>query len=148
MAFRYEFMDATFANMYDNVSRIKSIFTTFAVLAIFVACLGLFALSSYMVEQRKKELSIRKVLGASIQNIFRIVAQNFLLLVFISIFIGGPIAFYIMDIWLTDYAYRIDISWDVFAWSGAIVFMIALTTISYHVFRSAIENPIKNLRSE
>ncbi len=147
-AFRYAFMDETYAKMYDNVYRTRSVFTSFAVLAIFIACLGLFALSAFLVDQRKKELSIRKTLGASIHSIFQLVTKHFVGLVLISIVIAGPVAYFIMSRWLEDYAYRINISWDVFAWAGALSVMTALMTISYHAIKSAMVNPAKNLRSE
>ncbi len=148
MAFRYEFMDASFSKMYDNVNRIKSIFTAFAILAILVACLGLLALSAYMVEQRNKEMSIRKVLGASVQTIFKLLTKNFLALIIIALCIAIPIAYYLMQTWLQDYEYRIDMSWSVFAVAGIIAMTIALVTISYHALKSAIINPAKILRSE
>ncbi|WP_422107618.1 ABC transporter permease [Winogradskyella sp.] len=148
MAFRYEFMDASFAKMYDNVSRMKLIFTAFAILAILVACLGLLALSAYMVEQRSKEMSIRKVLGASIQTIFRLLTKNFLALILIALVVAIPIAYFLMYKWLQDYEYKIDISWTIFAFAGVIVMLIALLTISYHAMKSALINPAKVLRSE
>ncbi len=148
MAFRYEFMDASFSKMYDNVSRIKSIFTAFAILAILVACLGLLALSAYMVEQRNKEMSIRKVLGASVQTIFKLLTKNFLALIIIALFVAIPIAYYLMQTWLQDYEYRIDMSWSVFAVAGIIAMAIALVTISYHAIKSALINPAKVLKAE
>ncbi len=148
MAFRYEFMDASFAKMYDNVSRIKSIFTTFAILAILVACLGLLALSAYMVEQRNKEMSIRKVLGASVQSIFKLLTKNFIILIVIALFVAIPIAYYLMKTWLQDYEYRIEMSWSVFAIAGVIATAIAFLTVSYHAVKLAFINPAKVLRSE
>ncbi len=148
MAFRYEFMDASFAKMYDNVSRIKVIFTAFAILAILVACLGLLALSAYMVEQRNKEMSIRKVLGASIQTIFKLLTKNFLTLILLALVVAIPIAYYLMHTWLQDYEYRIEMSWTVFLFAGITVMIIALCTISYHAIKSALINPAKVLRSE
>ncbi|MBC2844719.1 ABC transporter permease [Winogradskyella flava] len=148
MAFRYEFMDASFAKMYDSVSRIKVIFTAFAILAILVACLGLLALSAYMVEQRNKEMSIRKVLGASVQTIFKLLTKNFLILILVALTVAIPIAYYLMHTWLQDYEYRIEMSWTVFVFAGIAVIVIALCTISYHAIRSAIINPAKVLRSE
>lgn len=148
LAFRYEFMDQSYAQMYEGVSRIKAIFTSFAILAIFVACLGLFALSAYMVEQRNKEMSIRKVLGASVQNIFQLLTRNFLVLIFISLGIAIPAAYYLMDSWLQDYAYRISISWSVFLVAGLICFAIAIFTVSFNAIKSALVNPIEHLRGE
>ncbi|MDR7132297.1 putative ABC transport system permease protein [Algoriphagus sp. 4150] len=148
LSFRYAFMDDSFAQMYDNVYRIKTIFTSFAVLAIFVACMGLFALSAFMVEQRNKEMSIRKVLGASIQGIYRLQTQNFVYLVLISLLFAIPIAYYSMENWLKDYEYKIEISWQIFLVSGAVAISIALLTVSYHAFKSALINPVNNLKGE
>jgi len=145
---RYTFLDDSFARMYDDVQRTGKIFTTFAVLTIIVACLGLFALSAFMVEQRGKEISIRIVLGAPSQTIFRLLTQNFMKLVFISIFIAVPIAWYLMKEWLKDFAYKIDLSWDVFVLAGIMAIVIALFTISYQSIKAALMNPINNLRSE
>ncbi|NMH88908.1 ABC transporter permease [Flavivirga algicola] len=148
MAFRYEFMDASFSKMYDNVNRTKTMFTAFAILAILVACLGLLALSAYMVEQRSKEMSIRKVLGASMETIFRLLTKNFLALIVIALVVATPIAYYLMQNWLQDYEYSIDMSWSVFAIAGIIALAIAFVTISYHAIKSAIINPAGVLRSE
>ncbi|GHM99650.1 ABC transporter permease [Cytophagales bacterium WSM2-2] len=145
---RYSFLDESFARMYDDVKRMGRIFTSFAVLAIIVACLGLFALSSFMVEQRGKEISIRLVLGASLQNIFSILTVNFLKLIVVSIFIAGPIAWYMMNQWLLDFNYRTKITWDVFAITGGMAILIALFTISYQAIRAALAKPVNNLRSE
>ena len=148
LTFRYAFMDQTFARMYDNLSRIRSIFITFAVLALVVACLGLFALSAYLVEQRSKEMSIRKVLGASFQSIFQILTKNFVSLVLISMLIAVPIAYYLMQTWLQDYEYRIDLHWTVFALAGVLSILIAVGTVSYHSIRAALINPVENLKGE
>jgi len=148
MAFRYEFMETSFAKMYDNTKRIRSLFTTFAILAIVVACLGLFALSAYLVEQRNKEISIRKVLGVSMTTIFQLLTSNFLTLVFLSFVIATPIAYYLMKIWLQDYKYSIPISWSVFTIAGIISIAISIATVSYHAIRSTLINPIDNLRRD
>ncbi len=148
MAFRYEFMDASFAKMYDSVSRMKSIFTTFAILAILIACLGLLALSAYMAEQRNKEMSIRKVLGASVQTIFKLLTKNFLALIIIALFVAIPIAYYVMQTWLQDYEYRIEIKWWVFLLAGVVTLMITFLTVGFQSVKSAIANPIKSLRIE
>lgn len=147
-AFRYTFLDESFARMYTNVQRMGRIFTSFAVLAIIIACLGLFALSAFMIEQRSKEISIRLVLGASLNSIFRLLTQNFLILVLISLVIAIPIAWYMMQQWLEDYQYRIQISWDVFLLAGLVAVLISILTISYQSIRAALINPVNNLRSE
>ncbi len=148
VAFRHEFMDASFAKMYDGVSRVKTIFTMFAILAILIACLGLVALSAYMVEQRNKEISVRKILGASVQTIFVLLTKNFLSLVVIALFIAIPTSYYLMQEWLKDYEYRIGMSWSVFAIAGISAIVIALLTISYHAIKSALIDPAKVLRTE
>jgi putative ABC transport system permease protein len=145
---RYTFLDESYARMYDDVQRIGRIFGTFAILAIFVACLGLFALSAFMVEQRNKEICIRLVLGASVNNIFRLLTQNFVKLVAISFVVAAPLGWYLMQLWLQDYVYKIDITWDVFVLSGIIAVAIALITVSYQSIRAALTNPANNLRSE
>jgi putative ABC transport system permease protein len=145
---RYTFLDDQYANMYKDVQRMGSIFVTFATLAIIVACLGLFALSAFMVEQRGKEISIRLVLGASMKSIFRLLTVNFLKLVLISIVIAVPVAWYMMQEWLKDFAYRVEITWDVFLLAGVMAVSIAVLTISYQSIRAALAKPVDKLRSE
>ncbi|XOV91759.1 MAG: ABC transporter permease [Bacteroidota bacterium] len=147
-AFRYTFMDDSYARMYDNVHRTRSVFTNFAGLAIFISCLGLFALSAFLVDQRKKELSIRKTLGASVKTIFQLVTGHFVLLVLVSIVIAIPVSAYVMNRWLEDFAYKISLSWDIFVWAGLMAILTALLTISYHAIKSAMVNPAENLRAE
>jgi putative ABC transport system permease protein len=147
-AIRYTFLDESYARMYDDVRRTGNIFASFAVLAVIVACLGLFALSAFMVEQRNKEISIRIVLGASLQNIFRLLTDQFIKLVLISFVLSVPLAWYIMQKWLQDYKYKTDIGWEVFAAAGIISVVIALLTVSYQSIRAALANPATNLRSE
>src|ERR1700749_1580795 len=108
---RYTFLDEQFANMYADVQRTGSIFTSFAVLAIIIACLGLFALSAFMAEQRSKEIGIRKVLGASVQGITTLLSMDFVKLVLLAIVIASPIAWWGMNKWLQDFAYKIAINW-------------------------------------
>lgn len=145
---RYEFLDERFAHMYADVQRMGRIFTSFAVLAIIVACLGLFALSAFMAEQRSKEMSIRKVLGASVPTIFRMLTQNFLTLVFIALIIAAPLGWYLMRQWLQDYEYRVTIGWQAFVFAGIIAILIAILTISYQALRAAMDNPTRALGQE
>ena len=146
---RTAFMDESFARMYDDVKRMGQIFTTFAVFAIVVACLGLFALSAFMVEQRGKEISIRLVLGASVRSVFQLLTVNFVKLILISIVIAAPIAWYLMKEWLKGFEKAAtNIGWDVFVLAGAIAVVIALGTISYQAIRAGLINPVNNLRSE
>lgn len=145
---RYTFLDERFAKMYEGVERTRKIFTGFSLLAIIIACLGLFALSSFMVEQRKKEVSIRKVLGASSASLFQLLTRYFLQLVCIAFVIAMPIGWYLMRKWLEDYTYGIDISWDIFLIAGVVTLLIAMLTVSVESLRAAINPPIDNLRSE
>lgn len=145
---RYTFLDESYARMYDDVQRMGRVFASFAVLAIIVACLSLFALSAFMVEQRNKEISIRLVLGASLRNIFRLLTENFVKLVLVSFLIAVPLSWYMMNRWLQDYKYRTEIGWDVFAFSGLLAVFIAVLTVSYQSLRAALTNPAQNLRSE
>ena len=145
---RFTFLDDSYAQMYADVERIGHLFSAFALLAIVVACLGLFALSAFMMEQRSKEISIRLVLGASAKSIVQLLTGNFLKLVFTSVLIASPIAWYIMNTWLQDYVYRIDITWDVFVLSGLVSGFIAILTVGYQSVRAALSNPVSNLKSE
>jgi putative ABC transport system permease protein len=145
---RYVFLDESFARMYADVERTGLIFTSFSVLAVIVACLGLFALAAFMAEQRSKEISIRKVLGASASGLFFLLTNNFLKLVLISLAIAVPLGWLLMQKWLQDYEYRITITWDVFVISGIVVLLIALATICYQAVKAAIANPIKSLRTD
>jgi len=145
---RYTFLSESFARMYDDVQRMGRIFITAAGLAIIVACLGLFALSAFMVEQRSKEISIRLVLGASLKTIFNLLTLNFLKLVLVSVIIAVPIGWYIMNDWLQNFTYRTDVTWDVFVIAGLVAVLIALLTISYQSVRAAFVNPVDSLKSE
>jgi putative ABC transport system permease protein len=145
--FRYVFMDESFARMYADVQRTGLLFTSFSVLAVIIACLGLFALSSFMAEQRSKEIGIRKVLGATVAQMASLLSLNFVKLVVIAFVIASPIAWWGMHKWLQDFVYRIDISGWIFLVSGALVVVIALATISFQAMRAAMANPAKSLRS-
>lgn len=143
---RYSFMDQNYAAMYADVQRTEKLFICFAVLAIAIACLGLFGLSAFMIEQRNKEIGIRLVLGASVGSIFRLLTSNYLMLVAISFVIGTPIAWWGMSQWLQDFAYRIDLDVAMFAISGLIAAMIALLTISYQSLVAGRTKPAESLR--
>ena len=145
---RYTFLDESFANMYADVQRMGRIFTSFAMLAIIIACLGLFALSAFMAEQRNKEIGIRKVLGASVSSITTMLSKDFVKLVVIAIVIASPIAWWAMTKWLQDFAYRADISWWVFIVSGLMAVLVAIITISFQSVKAGLANPVKSLRSE
>jgi putative ABC transport system permease protein len=148
MPFSYRFLDNAFNQMYDNERRVGKIAITFSVLAILIACLGLFGLATFIAEQRTKEIGIRKVLGASVNGIVRLLSKDFLRLVLISFVIATPVAWYFMYKWLQDFDYRVNIGWWVFALAGFIALIIAVITVSTQAIRAAIANPINNLRTE
>lgn len=145
---RYTFMDEGFASMYADVQRMAMIFTSFAVLAIVIACLGLFALSAFMAEQRSKEIGIRKVLGASVGGVTALMSKGFIKLVMISIVIASPLAWWVMNKWLQDFSYRIAISGWVFLMAGGVAILIALFTVSFQSVRAALMSPVDALRNE
>jgi putative ABC transport system permease protein len=145
---RFTFMDQGFASMYADVQRTTGLITGFAVLAVIIACLGLFALSAYMAEQRSKEIGIRKVLGASIGGITTLISKDFIKLVLISILIASPIAWLGMNKWLEDFVYRAPISAWVFVLAALGAIAIALFTVSFQSIKAAKTNPTKSLRSE
>lgn len=144
----YEFVDEALDAQYRTQQNTGSIILFFSVLAVFVSCLGLFGLATYAAEQRTKEIGIRKVLGASITSIVGLLSADFIKLVVISILIAAPVAWWSLDQWLQDFAYRISIDWWMFAAASAILIAIALLTVSYHSIKTAIVNPVKSLRSE
>lgn len=147
-AFSYQFMDDSFDEMYRAEQRIGTIALTFAGLAILIACLGLFGLAAFMAEQRTKEIGVRKVLGASVTSIIGLLSKDFLKLVFIAIIVASPVAWYAMNQWLKDFAYKIDIEWWIFALAGLLAIGIALLTVSFQSIKAAFMNPVKSLRSE
>jgi len=146
--FSYYFMDEFFDRQYRSEERFGRLFLDFAALAIFISCLGLLGLASYSTMQRTREIGIRKVMGASVSNIINLLSKEFLKLVIISFFIAAPVAWYLMNKWLLDFAYRTVISWWVFAGAGMLAVLIALLTISFQAFKAAVANPVKALRTE
>ena len=146
--FKYFFLDDSFNQQYKSDELFGSIFTVFAMLAILIACFGLSGLSAYNVLQRRKEIGIRKVMGASVQQLLVLLSKDFLRLVIIAFLIAIPITWMIMNHWLEDFAYRINISWWVFAVAGIIAIVIAFATISFQAIKAAIANPVKSLRTE
>ncbi len=144
----YNFLDEQFAELYASEIRTQQIFSVFAMLAIIIASLGLFGLSAFIIEQRTKEIGIRKALGASVQNVLVLVSKEFLLLVIFAFIIAIPITFWAMQKWLQDFAYRINITWWMFAGAGLLAVIIAMVTISFQAIKAAIANPVKSLRSE
>jgi putative ABC transport system permease protein len=144
----YFFLDETFNEQYKSDRLFGKVFAVFAFLAILIACFGLLGLSAYNVLQRTKEIGIRKVLGASVQNILFLLSTDFLKLIAIALLLAIPICWFAMHSWLQDFAYRIHIDWWVFAVAGAMALLIAFATISLQVMRAVVENPVKALRSE
>jgi len=146
--FEYFFLDEYFDRQYASERKFEKLFVSFAVLAIIIGCLGLFGLSAYTASQRVKEIGIRKVLGASVPDITKMLSKDFLKLVIIAIVIASPIAWWAMSKWLEDFAYRVSISWWIFVVAGALALMIAMLTVSLQAIKAAIANPIKSLRTE
>jgi putative ABC transport system permease protein len=146
--FSYRFIDEEFDRQYRAEQRIGGILSGFAGFAIFIACLGLFGLAAFMVERRVKEIGIRKVLGASVAGITGLLAKDFLKLVLVAIVIASPVAYYFMQKWLSDFAYRIDIQWWMFAGAGVLAVAIAFLTVGFQSVRAALADPVKSLRSE
>ncbi len=146
--FEYEFLDDRINSFYKQEQQLVSLYQLFAVVAIFLSCLGLYGLASFMAVQRIKEVGIRKVLGASVLNIMYMFSKEFVLMVGIAFVIASPLAWYFMQQWLEDFVYHIDIKWWIFIAGGGAAVMIALMTVSFHAAKAALSNPIKNLRTE
>ncbi len=146
--FEYKFLDEEFNQLFSTETLIGNLAGIFSVLAIFISCLGLFGLSAYTAEQRRKEIGIRKVLGASVQGLAGLLSKEFLRLVALSCIVAFPISWWAMHNWLEDYQYRITIHWWIFAIAGIVSLSIALVTVSFQAIKVAIMNPINSLRSE
>ncbi|QEC65966.1 FtsX-like permease family protein [Panacibacter ginsenosidivorans] len=146
--FSYSFMDDLFNKTYSTEQKTGTILNIFSILTIFVACLGLFGLATYTAEQRTKEIGIRKVLGASVTQVTQMLSKEFLKLVLIASLIAFPAAWWAMNKWLQSFAYRINISWWVFAVAGIAALLIALLTVSFQAIKAALSNPVKSLRTE
>ncbi len=144
----YHFLDENFDKMYKAEKKLSSLLWIFAAMAIFVGCMGLFGLTAFSAEQRVKEIGIRKVLGANTTNIVTLLSKSFVTLIIISLLIASPIAWWAMNKWLEDFAYRINIGWWVFVIAGTAALLIAMLTVSFHAFKAAIANPVKSLRTE
>jgi putative ABC transport system permease protein len=146
--FDYSFLDDDFDKMYKSDQRTGVLFNVFAVVAVLISCLGLFGLATYTANVKTKEIGIRKVLGASIASITRLLAREFILLVLIAFVIASPITWFAMNKWLQDFAYRISISWWMFLITGLLALIIALLTVGFQAVKAAIANPVKSLRTE
>ena len=146
--FEYSFLDEEIQKQYTEETTLRKISNSFTFLAILISCLGLFGLTMFTAQQRVKEIGVRKVLGASVTRIVSMLSKDFLKLVFIAILIASPLAWWAMNKWLQDFAYKIKISWWVFVFAGAIALLIALITISFQAVKAAVANPVKSLRTE
>ncbi|WP_020528183.1 ABC transporter permease [Flexithrix dorotheae] len=146
--FKYKFADQEYAMKFIAEERIGNLSGVFTLLAIFISCLGLFGLASFVAEQRTKEIGIRKILGASTLKLWKLLSFDFIILVLISCFIAIPIAYYAMDNWLQSYEYRIHISWWIFGLSSLGAMIITLVTVSFQTIKSALMNPVQSLRSD
>jgi putative ABC transport system permease protein len=146
--FEFHFSDDDYAQKFEDTERTASLTSVFTILTIFISCLGLFGLASYMAEVRIKEIGIRKTLGASVLRITALLSKDFATLVAIAILIGTPIAWYAMDQWLQGYTYRTNIEWWIFILAGTLCITLALVTVGYQSIKAALENPVKSLRNE
>ncbi len=146
--FSYKFVDEEYAKKFATEERVGKLASSFAGLAIFISCLGLFGMASFMAEQRIKEIGVRKVLGASVFGLWRLMSKDFVILVIISLLIATPVAYYFMHGWLQNYTYRAELSWWVFAITAAGAIIITLLTVSYQSIKAALANPVKSLKTE
>jgi putative ABC transport system permease protein len=146
--FDYQFVDTEYAKKFGNESRIGKLASCFAGLAIFISCLGLFGMASFTAEQRIKEIGVRKVLGATVFNLWQLLSKDFVALVVIALLIASPVSYYFMHQWLQKYTYRTDIAWWVFAAAAIGAMLITLLTVSYQTIKAALMNPVRSLKSE
>ncbi|HET6768623.1 MAG TPA: FtsX-like permease family protein, partial [Chitinophagaceae bacterium] len=146
--FDYKFIDEEFGNKFRAEERVGKLISYFAILAIFISCLGLFGMASFVAAQRTKEIGVRKVLGATVTSLWRLLSTEFFVLVLISCVLATPIAWYYLNDWLAGYDYRIKISWQVFVMAAFVALIITLLTVSFQAIKAAIANPTKSLRTE
>jgi ABC-type antimicrobial peptide transport system permease subunit len=146
--FEYEFVDTGFNEIFKSENLVGKLSQIFALLAVIISCLGLFGLSAYTAEQRRKEIGVRKVLGSSVANIVRLLSADFVKLVLIAVIIAVPLGYFLMDNWLQDFAYRIDINYWIFFIAAALAVSIAMVTVSFQAIKAAVANPVNSLRTE
>lgn len=146
--FEYKFLDDKIESFYKKENQLSHLYKIFAAIAIFLSCLGLYGLASFMAAQRIKEVGIRKVLGATVTNVIYLFSKEFIVLIAIAFVIASPIAWYFMHDWLQDYPYRINMSWWIFIAGGIVAIIIALATVSFQAIKAAVANPVKSLRTE
>ena len=148
LPFNYRFLNESFDKMYRAEQRVVTVSVIFSVLAIFIACLGLFGLATFIAKQRTKEIGIRKVLGASVTSVTKMLSKDFIKLVIIACIIAIPVSYLAMNKWLQGFAYRIHVSWWIFLVAGIMAILIALITVSFQAIKAAVANPVDSLRSE
>jgi ABC-type antimicrobial peptide transport system permease subunit len=146
--FEYKFSDQEFARKFSSEVRIGKLASFFTILAVLISCLGLFGLASFMAEKRTKEIGVRKVLGASVPVLWRLLTKDFVWLVIISLFVSIPLSWYFMSDWLQNYQYRAPLSWWIFAMAGSGALLITILTVSFQAIKAALSNPVKALRTE
>jgi putative ABC transport system permease protein len=146
--FEYSFQDQYIANLHLNDERFGKLFSVFTMLAITLACLGLFGFTAFLAESRTKEIGVRKILGASVVSILRLLSREYVVMILISLVIAFPLTFFLMRLWLQNFAYQTDMNWAVFASAGIISIVLAVVTISFHAIKVATNNPVNSLRSE
>ena len=144
----YKFVDETYASKFSAEERVGNLSGFFSALAIFISCLGIFGLATFVAERRIKEIGVRKVLGASVVNLWLLLSKEFVVLVLIAFLIATPLAYYFMHGWLQSYEYRVSLSWWIFASAGIGALVVTLLTASYQGIRAALQNPVRSLRSE
>jgi putative ABC transport system permease protein len=147
-AFDYQFLDKHVESLYKAEQQTSKMIAVFSILAIFIACLGLFGLAAFTAERRTREIGIRKVLGATVTDVSAMLSKDFVKLVLIAMLIGFPVGAWAMSKWLQGFAYRISISWWVFVLAALAALVIALATVSFQAIKAAVANPVKSLRSE
>ena len=146
--FNYNFLDKDLANLYKGEQQLGKLFNIFAILAIFISCMGLYGLSAFMAEQRTKEIGVRKVLGASVFNIVYLLSTGFTRLILIATAVAIPVSWFAIDSWLDGFAYRIHVNWVIFVIAALAALAIAWLTVSYESVKAAVTNPVKSLRTE
>ena len=146
--FTFNFLDEAYQQQYENETRVSILSKYFAGLAIIISCLGLFGLAAFTAQKRRKEIGIRKVIGASVTDITTMLSKDFVKLVFISMFIAFPVSWWLMNDWLQGFVYRVSISLWIFVIAGTAVILITILTISFQSIKAAVANPVKSLRSE
>ena len=146
--FTWRFSDSEFSKLYQSEAIVSKLSSYFAFLAIFISCLGLFGLATFTAVQRTKEIGVRKVLGASVSQIIVMLSGSFVKLIMVAMLVAFPVAWYFMNKWLDNFAYKVHFAWIIFLIAGSVALLIALLTVSYQAIKAAVVNPVKSLRTE